>query len=70
MLVDTMPLSNLNDASILRYYNNVRDQVDEERHSKHQFMSSDKLRHYADSLQEELIRRRVPFTPIQWSVIR
>jgi hypothetical protein len=61
-----MPLTQLTDASLLLFYNNLRAQVDAERHSQHQLLASDEVRQYGDSLQEELDRRRISFTPIQW----
>jgi hypothetical protein len=59
-----MALSDLKDTSILTLYSNIREQVDAARGHKHKFLSGSHVRQYANALQEELIRRRVPFTPI------
>ena len=59
-------VSHLCDESLLRYYDSIRAQVDAERSSKHKFMAADSIKEYAESLRLELVKRRLPFTPIDW----
>jgi hypothetical protein len=66
-----MGLSNLTNESLLRFYESVRDAVNADRHaldagSPHYFASGDSIRNYAASLQDELRRRAVTFSPIEW----
>jgi hypothetical protein len=58
--------SDLSDESLLRYYNNIRQQVEAERGNKHKFMTSDLIKEYAESLRLELYKRRLSHTPIDW----
>jgi hypothetical protein len=56
-----------NDQSLLRYYENVRRQVDADKWlgGKYRFLG-DTAKQYAEGLQRELERRRLQFTPIDW----
>jgi hypothetical protein len=58
--------SDLSDESLLRYYNNIRQQVEAERGNKHKFMTSDSIKEYAESLRLELHKRRLSYAPIDW----
>jgi hypothetical protein len=60
-------LANTKDQSLLRFYENVRDQVQADRRSggKYRF-AGDGVRQYADVLRQEIDRRRLRFTPIDW----
>jgi hypothetical protein len=60
-------LQGLTDDSIRRLYNNIRDQVakDAQSRSSHRFMG-DTAKKQAERLREEMDRRRVKFTPIEW----
>ena len=42
-----MGITNLNDESILRLYDNIRVQVDADRGSKHKFTTGDSVKQYA-----------------------
>ena len=61
-----MGIANLNDESILRLYDSVRNQVDADRGSKYKFAIWDSVKQYATSLREEMIKRRLQHTPIEW----
>jgi hypothetical protein len=57
---------NLRDESLLRFYNNIRGQVEADRGSKHKFMTGPVVKHHASALREEMIKRRLQHTPIEW----
>jgi len=59
-------LAHLKDESILRFYENIRTQVEKERGLPHKFVSGDSVRQYATALREELTRRRLHHDPIEW----
>jgi len=56
----------LKDDSILLLYDNIRSQVDAERGLTHKFMTGKSVKQHASDLREELIRRRLQHTPIEW----
>jgi hypothetical protein len=58
--------SDLSDESLLRYYDDIRKQVDADRGNKHKFMTSDTIKAYAESLRLELYERRLSHAPIDW----
>jgi hypothetical protein len=60
-------LQGLTDESIRRLYNSIRDQVakDSQPGSPHRFMG-DTAKQQAERLREEMDRRRLKFTPIDW----
>ena len=61
-----MALVNLKDENLLRLYDNIRDQVDRDRMYKHKFTSGDAVRQHADELRDEITKRRLQHTPINW----
>ena len=66
-----MSLSSLTNESLLRFYESVRSAVEADRDalqagSSHFFAAGAAVRDYASSLQDELCRRAVPFSPIEW----
>ena len=61
-----MGIANLNDESILRFYNNIRNQVEAERGLRHKLMTNDTVKQRAVALREEITRRRLQHTPIEW----
>jgi len=61
-----MGIANLNDESILRLYDSVRNQVDADRSSQHKFTIGTSVKQYATILREELTRRRLQHSPIEW----
>jgi hypothetical protein len=61
-----MGLAQLKDESILRFYENIRTQIEKERGLPHKFVSGQSVRQYATALHEELTRRRLHHHPIEW----
>jgi hypothetical protein len=61
MSVETMP-----DESLVGYYENIRQQVDADRVHRRQLTGSPTVRQYADSLRDEMVRRRLQHVPILW----
>jgi hypothetical protein len=61
MSVETMP-----DERLVVFYENIRQQVGADRAYKHQFMSGPTVRQYADTLRNEMIRRQLSHSPIEW----
>jgi hypothetical protein len=58
--------SELKDESILHLYDNIRIQVEAERGLRYKFMSSEAVKQRASALREEITRRRLQHTPIEW----
>jgi hypothetical protein len=60
-------LSKSSDESLLVFYENVRRQVDADIESggSYRFIG-ESVKQYADRLGEEMDRRRLRFTPIDW----
>ena len=61
-----MSVSDLSDESLLRYYDNIRTQVEAERGNQHKFMTADSVKEYAESLRTEIFKRRLRCAPIDW----
>ena len=59
-----MSASNLSDESLLRFYDNIRAQVEAERTSTTKFMTANSIKEYAEKLRLEMFKRRLQFTPI------
>jgi hypothetical protein len=60
-----MNYSQMKDERLLAFYENVRRQVAMDAGSRYRF-AGDGVRAYADKLREEMERRRMRFTPIDW----
>jgi hypothetical protein len=62
-----MNLSNTKDETLILYYESVRRQVqaDMQAGGRYRFMG-ESVKQYADRLREEMDRRRLNFTPIDW----
>jgi hypothetical protein len=62
-----MSFSNAKDDSLLVFYESVRRQVDADTNSggRYRFLG-ETARQYAERLREEMDRRRLRFTPIDW----
>jgi len=58
--------SQFKDESILRLYDSIRLQVEAERGLRYKFMSSEIVKQRASALHEEITRRRLQHTPIEW----
>jgi hypothetical protein len=61
-----MGIANLNDESILRFYDNIRSQVEADRGLRYKLMTGDAVKQRASALREEMTRRRLQHTPIEW----
>src|SRR5258708_28944679 len=61
MSVEDMP-----DERLVRYYDNVRQQVEADRAGNHKFMMDPTVQQYADQLQSEMIKRGLEHSPIEW----
>jgi hypothetical protein len=64
-----MNYSQMKDERLLAFYENVRQQVILDGNSRYRF-AGDGVRAYADRLREEMDKRRLRFTPIDWSANR
>ena len=60
-----MNFSQMKDERLLAFYENVRQQVVLDGDSRYRF-ACDGVRAYADKLRQEMERRRLRFTPINW----
>ena len=62
-----MNFANSKDDTLLRFYENVRDQVEADRQfgGRYRF-AGDGVKQYADELRDEMERRRLQFSPIHW----
>ena len=64
-----MNYSQMKDDRLLAFYEHVRQQVALDARSQYRF-AGDGVRAYADKLREEMDKRRLRFTPIDWSTDR
>jgi hypothetical protein len=62
-----MEFFQLSDESILRFYDNIRIQVEADRGFRYKLMASETVKQRATALREEITRRRLQHTPIEWS---
>jgi hypothetical protein len=62
-----MNFSQSKDERLLAFYENVRQQVELDRRVGSRYrLAGDGVKQYADRLREEIERRRLRFTPIDW----
>ena len=61
-----MALTDLGDESLLRLYDSIRTEVDADRMQMHKFTSGESVRLRAEQLRSEIVRRRLPYTAIEW----
>jgi hypothetical protein len=61
-----MSITSMQDENLCRLYDNVREQVEADRGSRYKFMSSPSIKQYATALREEMTRRRLQHSPIEW----
>jgi hypothetical protein len=60
-------ISNSTDERLLAFYEGVRRQVEADKLSGGRYrFAGNGVKQYADKLREEMERRRLPFTPIEW----
>src|SRR5258708_1259149 len=62
----TMSVEDMPDERLVRYYENVRQQVEADRAGNHKFMMNPTVQQYADQLQSEMIKRGLEHSPIEW----
>ena len=62
-----MNFANVKDESLLAFYESVRRQVQADMHAggRYRFVG-ETARQYADRIRDELERRRLRFSPIDW----
>jgi hypothetical protein len=60
-----MNYSQTKDETLLRFYDDVRQQVILDGNSRYRF-AGEGVRAYADKLREEMDKRRLRYTPIDW----
>lgn len=60
-----MNFSQMKDERLLLFYENVRQQVALDGKSRYRF-AGEGVKAYADKLRDEMDRRRLRFTPIDW----
>ncbi len=61
-----MSVEDMSDERLVRYYENVRQQVEADRAGNHKFMMNPTVQQYADQLQSEMIKRGLEHSPIEW----
>jgi hypothetical protein len=62
-----MDLSNSKDERLLSFYEEVRRQVELDNMSNGRYrFAGDGMKQYANKLRDEMDRRRLRFTPIEW----
>jgi hypothetical protein len=62
-----MDFARSKDESLLHFYESVRRQVEADKLSGGRYrFAGDAAKEYADRIREELDRRRLGFTPIDW----
>jgi len=62
----TMSVEHMPDERLAHFYENIRQQVEADRATKHQFMANSTVRQYADRLRSEMVKRRLNHSPIEW----
>jgi hypothetical protein len=63
-----MHFSQTKDERLLAFYENIRRQVDLDLQTGGRYrFAGEGVKQYADKLREEMDRRRLRFTPIDWS---
>jgi len=62
-----MAIQDLSDESVLRLYENIRQQVSADTHAGSKYrLLGEPAKQQAQRLRDELDRRRLKFTPIDW----
>ena len=64
-----MAIENMPDERLIRFYENIRQQVEADRPYKHKVTSGPTVRQYAEQLRGELTRRRLSHAPIYWPLV-
>jgi hypothetical protein len=61
-----MSFEDLSDESVARYYESIRKQAEADRAHKVHFTASLTIRQRAEKLRQEMTRRRLQHSPINW----
>jgi len=61
-----MSLEKLDDESVARYYESIRREAEADRAVKYHLTASPSVRERAEKLREEMVRRRLQNSPINW----
>jgi hypothetical protein len=62
-----MKFSQTKDERLLAFYENIKRQVDVDKQAGGRYrLAGDGVKQYAERLREEMDRRRLRFTPIDW----
>ena len=61
-----MSFQGISDESVSKYYEQIRKLAEEDRSYKQHFTDSPSIRQRADRLREEMTRRRLQHSPINW----
>ena len=61
-----MAIENLKDENLLRFYDSIREQVEADKRSKYKFAAARSVKEYAEALRDEMTKRRLQHTPIDW----
>jgi hypothetical protein len=61
-----MSFERISDESIALYYESIRKQADADRRYREHFTASPSVRERADKLRQEMIKRRLQHSPIDW----
>jgi hypothetical protein len=61
-----MAIENLRDENLLRFYDSIREQVEADKRSKYKFAAARSVKEYAEALRDEMTKRRLQHTPIDW----
>jgi hypothetical protein len=62
-----MSFAQSKDERLLAFYDNVRSQVEMDKRSGGRYrLAGEGVKQYAEKLREEIERRRLRFTPIDW----
>jgi hypothetical protein len=61
-----MSLESLSDHSVTLLYENIRQQVEADRPYKYRFTTTPLIKERAKELRNEMMRRRLPHSPIDW----
>jgi len=58
------------DDRLIHFYENIRQQAEADRAHKHHFTAGPTVRQYAEKLRDEMIKRRLQHSPIDWPSVR
>jgi hypothetical protein len=61
-----MSIEDMPDQRLVLYYENIRKQAEADRALKQRFVAGPTVRQYADKLRDEMVKRRLHHSPIDW----